>query len=153
MLTDSAVSVIVGQPRKPEHQELLEATKLSLFAGINVVHDKVRTGDIGAAIEAVLRPHKYGIPHDLVGHGVGHEVWEDPHIPNYGRPNTGPWLDAGMTIAIEPMVTLGTGLIRTADDGWTVKTADGSWAAHFEHTVVILEDRAEILTASDRLTS
>ena len=82
----------------------------------------------------------------MVGHGVGHKVHEDPNIPNYGRPDTGPWLDKGMTIAIEPMVTLGTERVYIAPDGWTVKTADGKWSAHFEHTVLITETGAEILT-------
>lgn len=146
MITDSARSVIVGKPLKPEHKRLLDITERSLAAGIDVVHDKVRVGDIGAAIEGILRPGKYGIPRDLVGHGIGPHLWEEPNIPNYGRPHTGPWLEAGMTIAIEPMVTLGTHEIRLKDDGWTIATADGSWSSHFEHTVLILEDGAEILT-------
>lgn len=146
MITDGAISVGVGTV-KPEHKKLLDVTKRSLDAGINEVHDKVRVGDIGAAIEAVIREAgNYGIPRDLVGHGVGSYLWEEPNIPNYGRPNTGPWLDKGMTIAIEPMVTLGTDKIAVADDGWTISTADGSWAAHFEHTVLITADGMEILT-------
>ena len=146
MITDSAVSIIVGQALKAEHTELLEVTKQSLLAAINAVHDKIRVGDIGATVESVVRPHKYGIVRDLVGHGVGHQLHEDPNIPNYGRPNTGPWLSAGMTIAIEPMITLGTEQVYMADDGWTIKTTDGSWSAHFEHTVLILDKEAEILT-------
>ena len=146
MITDGAVSVIVGRSQQPRHTTLLEVTKQAMLAGIGSIHDGVRTGDIGLAIESVLKPHRYGIPRELVGHGVGHQLWEDPNIPNYGRANTGPWLKAGMTIAVEPMVTLGSARIRTADDGWTVKTADSSWAAHFEHTVLILQDGAEILT-------
>ena len=147
MLTDSAVSVIAGKPREAAHQELLQITEASLRAGIAAVHHNVRVGDISAAVAAVLAPGKYGIPRDLVGHGIGRNLWEEPNIPNVGRPGTGPWLSKGMTIAIEPMVTLGTYRIVSADDGWTVKTADGSLAAHFEHTVLILEDGAEILTA------
>ncbi|HEU4966913.1 MAG TPA: type I methionyl aminopeptidase [Candidatus Saccharimonadales bacterium] len=150
MLTDSAMSVIVGTPKKPEHKKLLEITERALEAGIAAVHDMVRVGDIGAAIEAVLKPGKYGIPRDLVGHGIGQNLWEEPNIPNYGRPNTGPWLSAGMTIAIEPMVTLGTHQIVGDDDGWTIHTADGSWSAHFEHTVLILDDGAEILTKREK---
>jgi methionyl aminopeptidase len=146
MLTDGALSTIVGKPNKPEHQRLLEATERSLKAGIDAVRGGIRVGDISAAIEAVLRPGHYGIPRDLVGHGIGERLWEDPNIPNYGRANTGPWLVAGMTIAIEPMVTLGTDRIAVDDDGWTIRTADGSWAAHFEHTVLILDNGAEILT-------
>jgi methionyl aminopeptidase len=146
MITDSAISVIAGKPKTQGHIRLLEDTANALQAGIHAVHDRVRTGDIGEAIESSLKHRKYGIVRDLVGHGVGHQVHEDPNIPNYGRANTGPWLDKGMTIAIEPMVTLGTERVYIAPDGWTVKTADGSWAAHFEHTVLIMEDGAEILT-------
>lgn len=146
MITDSARSVIVGRPLKPEHQRLLKDTEQSLYTGITVVHDKVRVGDIGAAIESFLKTGHYGIPRDLVGHGIGSHLWEEPNIPNYGRSHTGPWLAAGMTIAIEPMVTLGTSDIRLKNDGWTITTADGSWAAHFEHTILIQDDGAEILT-------
>lgn len=146
MITDGAISVIVGRPRESRHVTLVESTRRALSAGLSVVSDGVRTGDIGDAIESSLKPHRYGIPRDLVGHGVGHQLWEDPNIPNYGRKNTGPWLRAGMTIAVEPMVTLGRAEICTAEDGWTVKTADGSWAAHFEHTVLILPDGVEVLT-------
>jgi methionyl aminopeptidase len=146
MITDSAISVIAGKPKTQGHIRLLQDTENALHAGIDAVHDRVRTGDIGFAVENSLKHRKYGIVRDLVGHGVGHYVHEDPNIPNYGRENTGPWLDKGMTIAIEPMVTLGTEQVIIAPDGWTVKTADGSWAAHFEHTVLITEDGAEILT-------
>lgn len=146
MITDAAISVIVGRPKQQGHVRLVERTKQALEIGIGAVRAGVRTGDIGAAIEGYLRQYKYGIVRDLVGHGVGHEVHEDPNIPNYGRTNTGPWLEKGMTIAIEPMVTLGGEKVYIADDHWTVLTADKSWAAHFEHTVLITEDGAEILT-------
>ena len=147
MITDAAISVIVDKPKKPAHQKLLDITERSLSAGIAVVKDGVRTGDIGAAVEAVLKPHGYGIVTDLVGHGVGHFVHEDPNIPNYGRANTGPWLQAGMTIAIEPMATLGTSRVYIHEDDWTILTHDGSLAAHFEHTVLITEEGSEILTS------
>jgi len=146
MITDAAISVIAGRPKQRGHIELVKNTKEALAIGIATVHDQVRTGDIGAAIETFLKRHRYGIVHDLVGHGVGHHMHEDPNIPNYGRPNSGPWLQAGMTIAIEPMVTLGTDNVSVADDGWTIMTTDGSWAAHFEHTVLITQQGAEILT-------
>ncbi len=146
MITDAAISVIAGKPKTKGHIELVNSTEQALQSGIMAVHDQVRTGDIGAAIEASLKPHRYGIVRDLVGHGVGHQVHEDPNIPNYGRANTGPWLSSGMTIAIEPMITLGTDRIYAAADGWTILTADGSWSAHFEHTVLITENGAEILT-------
>jgi methionyl aminopeptidase len=146
MITDAAVSVIVGKPKQTGHIRLVQDTERALHEGISVVKDKVRTGDIGNAIEKYVN-HRYGIVRDLVGHGVGHDVHEDPNIPNYGRANTGPWLSAGMTIAIEPMLTLGTERVRVADDGWTILTGDGSYSAHFEHTVLITENGAEILTA------
>lgn len=146
MITDAAVSTIAGKPKQKGHIDLLRNTAAALQSGIATVHNNVRTGDIGAAIERSLRTHRYGIVRDLVGHGVGHQVHEDPNIPNFGRANTGPWLSSGMTIAIEPMVTLGTDRVYIAADGWTVLTADGSRSAHFEHTILITEDGAEILT-------
>ena len=146
LICDAEFSVIAGRPKQRGHIELVKNTKEALAIGIATVHDQVRTGDIGAAIETFLKRHRYGIVHDLVGHGVGHHMHEDPNIPNYGRPNSGPWLQAGMTIAIEPMVTLGTDNVSVADDGWTIMTTDGSWAAHFEHTVLITQQGAEILT-------
>jgi methionyl aminopeptidase len=146
MITDSAISVIAGTPRSQEHSKLLAYTERAMLEGIAAVHHRVRTGDIGAAVESVLKKPGYGIVRDLVGHGVGHEVHEDPNIPNYGRANTGPWLEKGMTIAIEPMATLGTERVVLDPDNWTIRTADGSWSAHFEHTVLITEDGAEILT-------
>jgi methionyl aminopeptidase len=146
MITDSAISIIVGQPKQRGHINLVSDTKTALDVGIASVHDKVRTGDIGSSIETFLNKKHYGIVRDLVGHGVGHYIHEDPNIPNYGRANTGPWLEKGMTIAIEPMVTLGTDRVTVASDGWTILTADNSWSAHFEHTVLITEDGAEIIT-------
>lgn len=146
LITDAAISVIVGRPKTQGHIRLVDRTQKALEAGINAVHDRVRTGDIGSAIEQFLKQYNYGIVRDLVGHGVGHDVHEDPNIPNYGKADSGPWLDKGMTIAIEPMVTLGSEKVYVAPDGWTIVTADGSWAAHFEHTVLITADGAEILT-------
>lgn len=146
MITDSAISVVVGKWRNSRDKLLVQGTHEALSAGIEAVHDRVRTGDIGAVIEAVLKRYKFGIVRDLVGHGVGHALHEDPNIPNYGRANTGPWLEAGMTIAIEPMATLGTDTVYMAPDEWTILTYDGSRSAHFEHTVLITTDGAEILT-------
>lgn len=145
MITDSALSAIAGTPL-PKNTELLAYTERSLYAGIDVVRNGVQIGDIGAAVEAVLKPKKYGIVRDLVGHGVGHEVHEDPNIPNYGRPGSGISLKTGMTFTIEPMVTLGSERVYIARDGWTILTADGSWAAHFEHTILITDNGFEILT-------
>ena len=146
MITDAAISTIAGRPKQKRHQQLLQRTEQSLTAGIMAVHDRVRVGDIAAAVQKELDAAKYGIVRDLVGHGVGHELHEDPNIPNYGRAGSGPWLDAGMTIAIEPMASLGDHKVYMADDDWTVLTYDGSWAAHFEHTVLITPDGAEVLT-------
>lgn len=146
MITDSAVSVIVGKPKEQRHLELVRATETSMYEGIAAVRDQVRTGDIGAAVQSVLDKGKFGIVRDLVGHGVGHQLHEDPNVPNYGRPHTGPWLSRGMTIAIEPMATLGSEGVYVAPDQWTIVTEDGSMSAHFEHTVLLTEDGAEILT-------
>lgn len=149
MITDAAVSVIAGKAKQKGHINLIKDTETALSAGVQAVHDGVRTGDIGHAVESALKHRKYGIVRDLVGHGVGHQVHEDPNIPNYGRPNTGPWLIKDMTIALEPMVTLGGHEVYMAQDGWTILTKDGSWSAHFEHTVLITEDGAEILTTTN----
>ncbi|HEY1835334.1 MAG TPA: type I methionyl aminopeptidase [Candidatus Saccharimonadales bacterium] len=146
MVTDAALSAIAGKPISQKHTMLLRDTERALLAGIGAVHDGVRTGDIGAVIENLLQRHGYGIVRDLVGHGVGHEMHEDPNIPNYGQANTGARLIKNMTIAIEPMVTLGADRVYVAEDEWTVLTQDGSWAAHFEHTIAITRDGAEILT-------
>jgi len=147
MITDSALTVIAGKPREQRHVELVEYTEKSMLAGVSVLREGIQTGDIGAAIQIVLDRKRYGIVRELVGHGVGHHLHEDPNIPNYGRPGSGPELHAGMTIAIEPMATLGKEAVRVGDDGWTILTRDGSMAAHFEHTILILEDGAEILTS------
>ncbi|CAN5347393.1 type I methionyl aminopeptidase [soil metagenome] len=146
MITDSAVTVVVGEWRDKQDKKLVSVTQEAMLTGIQAVHDRVRTGDIGAAIEAILSHHKFGIVRDLVGHGVGHELHEDPNIPNYGRANTGPWLSAGMTIAIEPMATRGREAVYLAPDDWTILTQDGSRSAHFEHSILITDDGAEILT-------
>lgn len=148
MITDAAITVEVGVTKNSKHAQLLQITEYSLQAGINEVRDGVRTGDIANAIQKVIEKgnYNYGIVRDLVGHGVGHQVHEEPNIPNYGKRGTGERLEAGMTIAIEPMVTLGDYHVSLDPDHWTIRTVDGSWAAHFEHTVLITENGAEILT-------
>jgi len=146
MITDSALSIIAGSAKDPRHIELVEYTEKAMQAGIGTLRDGIRVGDIGAAIEIVLNRKRYGIVRDLVGHGVGHNLHEDPNIPNYGRPGSGPMLHAGMTIAIEPMATLGGDSVYVDRDGWTILTRDNSLAAHFEHTVLITEDGFELLT-------
>jgi len=147
MITDSAISVIAGTAENGKVKKLVDDTRASLYAGIDVIRGGVKIGDISSAIEQTLKKGgAYGIVKDLVGHGVGHELHEDPNIPNYGHAGTGPVLQAGMTIAIEPMATLGDFRVFIDVDGWTVRTNDRSWAAHFEHTILVTRDGAEILT-------
>lgn len=146
MITDSAMTMIVGDSQNSEVKDLIKTTERSLMAGINVVKAGVRVGDIGAAVQAVLDQKHYGIVRELVGHGVGHNLHEGPDIPNYGTAGTGPTLKAGMTVAIEPMATIGSEKVTIDGDGWTIRTADHSLAAHFEHTILVTKDGAEILT-------
>ena len=146
MKTDSAFSMVVGNEPNGVQKHLLNATERSLYAGIDAIKGPVRTGDIGAAVEKVLKAGKLGIIRELVGHGVGHEMHEAPEVPNYGKKGSGTLLSPGDTIAIEPMATLGGERIVQDSDGWTISTRDGSLAAHFEHTVLITKDGAEILT-------
>ena len=149
MVVDGAVSLYVGDQPPADIKRLLSGTKEALNSGIDAVSgDGTRVGDISAAVQKVLDKHRLGIIRDLVGHGVGDKVHEPPNIPNYGVAGTGVALSAGMTIAIEPMATLGDWHIKTGKDGFTVVTSDGSLAAHFEHTVLITDKAAEILTTS-----
>lgn len=150
MITDSAFSMFIGgKAPNSQAKELLDTTEQSLYAGIERLKDGVRVGDIASAIQDVLEKKKLGIVRELVGHGVGHKLHEDPNIPNYGSAGTGPMLKKGMTIAIEPMATLGDHRVTVDDDGWTVRTADGSLAAHFEHTILLTPNSYEILTSWD----
>ena len=147
MKTDSAFTMVVGDKPNGAQKHLIKATEQSLFAGIDAIKGPVRIGDIGAAIEKVLSDAKLGIIRELVGHGVGHEMHEAPEVPNYGKKGSGQLLSPGDTIAIEPMATLGgERIVVDEEDGWTISTRDGSLAAHFEHTVLITEDGAEVLT-------
>jgi methionyl aminopeptidase len=145
LYTDSAITVPVGKV-SVEAELLLEGTKAAMLEGIKAIKVGGRIGDIGYAIEQFVKPLGYGIVRDLAGHGVGYGVHEDPYVPNYGLKNTGEKIEAGLVIAIEPMLTLGTEETEVLDDGYTVVTADGSLAAHFEHTVAVTEDGADILT-------
>lgn len=147
MIVDSARTVVCGNAAS-DVSKLIAITEASLAEGLAVVKNGVKTGTIGYAIEGVLKKAKLGIVRDLVGHGVGHHIHEDPNIPNYGRAGTGAVLVSGMTVAIEPMATLGKDGVYTDVDGWTVRTKDGSLAAHFEHTVLITDTGCEILTVS-----
>lgn len=146
MKTDAAFTMVVGEDAAGAIKHLINATERSLYAGIDAIKGPVYTGDIGAAVEQVLDKAKLGIIRDLVGHGVGLKMHMPPDVPNYGRKGTGVLLKPGDTIAIEPMATLGGEKIVTLDDDWTIATRDGSLAAHFEHTILITEDGAEILT-------
>lgn len=146
MKTDSAFTMVVGNKPNGVQKHLLNATERSLYAGIDAIKGPVRAGDIGAAVEKVLKEAKLGNIRDLVGHGVGHEMHEPPEIPNYGKKGRGELLPVGTTIAIEPMATLGGEKIVVDDDGWTINTRDGSLAAHFEHTVMVTETGVEVLT-------
>jgi methionyl aminopeptidase len=146
MKTDSAFTMIVGEKPSGAKKHLLNYTERSLYAGIDAIKGPTYTGDIAAAIEKVLREGRLGIVRELVGHGIGLEMHMPPELPNYGRKGTGVLLKPGDTVAIEPMATLGGEKIINEDDGWTISTRDGSLAAHFEHTVLVTEAGAEILT-------
>lgn len=145
--TDTAVTVAVGEV-SPKVKELMRVVRQSLEEGIKVVKPGNSVADIGRAIENYVKKQgKYGIVRDLVGHGVGHEVHEEPRIPNYYDKNLEKFiLKPGMVLALEPMVSLGTHDIKTADDGWTIEMADGEMCAHYEHTVVVTKGGCEVIT-------
>lgn len=145
LITDAGLTVAVGES-SPAARRLLSATHQALEAGLQQVRAGCHVGDISAAIERVLRQAKLGIVEDLVGHGVGYDLHEDPNIPNHGRAGSGPRLEAGMTIAIEPIANLGSGKILLDPDGWTLWSADGSWSAQFERTVLVTSSGFEVLT-------
>ncbi len=129
-----------------EAQALLDATEQSLYEGIRAAQAGNRAGDIGAAVQRYVEARGYSVVRQYVGHGVGTDLHEDPNVPNFGTPGRGPRLLPGMTIAIEPMINVGTPEVMTLKDKWTVVTADGSLSAHFEHTVAITSDGPVILT-------
>ena len=131
----------------PEAQDLIDVTRQSFFEGIRFAKEGHRLLDISAAIQTYVESHGYSIVREYVGHGVGAQMHESPEIPNYGHPGRGPRLLRGMTLAIEPMVNAGSAAIRQMPDGWTVRTLDGKWAAHYENTVLITDGEPEILTA------
>ncbi len=146
LFTDHAVTVAVGAISK-EKQKLLNVTREAMYRGIQSIVPGARVGDIGHAVESYAnKMGKYGTVRVMAGHGVGRAIHEDPFIPNYGKPRTGEKLVPGMVIAIEPMLTLGTDDVVDTSDGYTIKTEDGSTAAHFEHTVLVTETGYEILT-------
>jgi methionyl aminopeptidase len=144
---DSAYTFCVGEVN-PEIRKLLKVTKESLYKGIEVALVGMRVGDIGQAIQAHAECNGYGVVRELVGHGVGKNLHEDPEVPNYGKKGTGPKLQQGLVIAIEPMINLGKKNVKQAKDGWTIVASDGLPSAHFEHTIAITaEGKADILTS------
>jgi len=142
---DAATTIPVGKV-SPEAERLLAVTEAALMAGISQATVGHHIGDIGHAVQQVAEAAGFGVVRELVGHGVGQRMHEDPQVPNHGQPGRGPRLLAGMTLAIEPMITQGDFSTRMLDDKWTVVTADGSLAAHFEHTVAITKDGPRVLT-------
>ena len=144
-IADSAYTFAVGSV-DPESQRLLDVCQDALAAGIAEARLGNRIGDISHAVQTVVEGAGFSVVKSLVGHGVGRHYHEDPHVPNFGDHGRGPRLSEGMTIAIEPMITMGGPEVWLAEDGWTISTTDGSRAAHFEHTVAILPDGPRILT-------
>ncbi|MBP7461838.1 MAG: type I methionyl aminopeptidase [Candidatus Delongbacteria bacterium] len=142
---DGAWSYIAGRC-DPGVEKLLQVTRTALMSGIEQARVGNHLGDIGAMIQNTCEGAGFSVVRDLVGHGIGQQLHEPPQIPNYGRKNSGPLLCAGMTLAIEPMINMGSYDVETLDDGWTIVTADHSLSAHFEHTIVINPDGPEILT-------
>lgn len=145
---DHAYTFEVGEV-KPEIKKLLQVTKESLYLGIEQVVAGNRIGDIGFAIQQHAEKHGYGVVRDLVGHGLGRTMHEEPQVPNYGRKGVGKKIQNGLVIAIEPMINMGTERVLTAKDGWTILTADNKVSAHFEHDVAVINGKPEILSTFD----
>jgi methionyl aminopeptidase len=142
---DSAYTFPIGEISE-EQQDLLTTTMESLYKGIEQAVHGNKIGDIGNAIQTYCESRGYGVVRDLVGHGFGKALHEDPSVPNFGKRNSGPRLRTGMTLAVEPMITMGTWRVKTLGDGWTIVTADGLPSAHYEHDIVVREGKAEILS-------
>jgi methionyl aminopeptidase len=143
---DGAVTIGVGEI-SPQARALIKTTEEVLNAGIAAARAGARLGDVSSTIQGYAESRGYSVVREYSGHGIGREMHEEPQIPNFGLPGTGPVLEKGMTIALEPMVNIGDWRTRLGDDRWTVLTADGSLSAHFEHTIAITDDGAEVLTA------
>ena len=144
--SDSAVTVIVGDPPSAEAEKLVRVTEEALEAGISQVRSGGRLSDIGAAVQQVAEGAGFSVVREYVGHGIGRSMHEDPQIPNYGDPGRGPQLKPGLVVAVEPMVNIGGWETRVLADDWTVVTDDGSLSAHFEHTIAVTDDGPEVLT-------
>lgn len=145
LATDMAVTIGIGKISY-DAERLIKGTRIALEKGIQAVHLGGHIGDIGHAIESELKKYQLGIVRELAGHGVGYGVHEEPFIPNFGKPGTGPELKEGMVLALEPISTLGDWRVRLQKDEWTFKTVDGSMSAHFEHTVAVTKEGGEVLT-------
>lgn len=143
---DSAYTFPIGDV-KPEVLDLLKVTKESLYKGIEMAVAGKRLGDISEAVQAYAESHGYSVVRELVGHGIGQNLHESPEVPNYGKKGTGLKLQEGLVIAIEPMINLGKKAIIQENDGWTIRTADNLPSAHFEHTITIGKDKADILSS------
>lgn len=142
---DAAITVGVGRI-SPVAERLVRVTEEALWQGIKAAKAGARLGQVSAAIQSHAEGNGFSVVREYVGHGVGRRMHEDPQVPNFGPPDRGPLLQKGMTLALEPMVTAGDWQTKKDSDGWTVRTADGSLAAHFEHTIVITEGEAQVLT-------
>ena len=145
---DSAWTYVVGEVSE-DVKRLMKGTHEALFAGLEQVKPGNRIGDISNAVETVAKKYHLGVVRELCGHGVGHNLHEDPDIPNYGKAGTGPLIKEGMVFAVEPMLNLGARDVCMLDDGWTIVTYDESPSAHFEHTVLVTKDGYEILTTGE----
>lgn len=145
---DSCKTFAVGEVSE-EAKALMKSTEESLYLAISMVKPGVRLGDLGAAIQKYNEDKGYGVVREFVGHGVGRDLHEDPEVPNFGKAGHGVRLQAGMVIAIEPMITEGSPKVKVMGDGWTTKTADGKLSAHFEHTIAVTETGCIILTKPD----
>lgn len=143
--SDAARTYAVGTI-SDEAKKLIEVTRQSFFEGIKYAMEGYRIGDIGNAIQTYVESHGMGVVRDFTGHGTGSKLHEDPHIPNYGKPGKGTRIERNMTLAIEPMITLGTYEVRTLPNDWTVVTKDGKLSAHYENTILVTDGEAEILT-------
>jgi methionyl aminopeptidase len=147
-VSDSAVTIPIGNVSQ-EASRLMRVTQECLMLGIAQMQKGNRLSDIGAAIQRYAEQHGFGVVRDLVGHGIGTKMHEEPQVPNYGPPGQGPVLRPGLCLAIEPMITQGTFNVETLEDGWTVVTEDGKLAAHFEHTIAVTDEGPRILTLRD----
>jgi len=145
LYTDMAVTLPVGEI-SDEAKKLIDTTKKSLELGIKAIKNGGFIGDIGFAVQQYAEGQDFSVVRDLVGHGVGHKVHEEPMVPNYGKRGTGEKLKTGMVLALEPMINIGTFNVTVDDDTWTIRTADNSLSAHFEHTVVVTDKGVEVLT-------